>query len=109
MKTIKGFEGEDITVSDFGEWVGKDYIDYKFEYENNNKIIKELERENKKYKEKIEKAIDIAYQYGQIDGGHHKIWTIDQMVRQLLGNKYDNFVKEYEEGGEYSWNTGIAP
>ena len=71
--------------------------------------IEKLERENKKYKEKIEKAIDIAYQYGQIDGEHHKIWTIDQMVRQLLGNEYDGFVKEYEEGGEYSWNTGIAP
>ena len=72
-------------------------------------LINKLLEENQKYKEVIEKAIDIAYQYGQIDGEHHKIWTIDQMVRQLLGNKYDNFVKEYEEGGEYSWNTGIAP
>ena len=71
--------------------------------------IEILLEENQKYKEVIEKAIDIAYQYGQIDGEHHKTWTIDQMVRQLLGNKYDNFVKEYEEGGEYSWNTGIAP
>ena len=29
MKTIKGFEGEEIAVSDFGEWVGKDVKQYK--------------------------------------------------------------------------------
>ena len=33
MKIIKGFENEDIIVSDFGEWVGKNYIDYKAEYD----------------------------------------------------------------------------
>ena len=27
--TIKGFENEDIEVSEFGEWVGHYYIDYK--------------------------------------------------------------------------------
>lgn len=55
MKTIKGFENEDIVVSDFGEWVGKDYIDYKFEYKNNNKIIETLFDENKQLKEKLDK------------------------------------------------------
>lgn len=53
MKTIIGFENEEIEVSDFGEWVGKDYIDYKFEYENNQKVIKELFKENQEYKEII--------------------------------------------------------
>ena len=38
-KTIKGFEEENIEVSKFGEWVGKDYIDYKFEYENYQRIL----------------------------------------------------------------------
>lgn len=55
MKIIKGFEGETLEVSDFGEWVGKDYIDYKFEYENNQKVIKELFKENQKQKEIIDK------------------------------------------------------
>ena len=54
MKIIKGFEGETLEVSYFGEWVGKDYIDYKFEYENNQKIIKELFKENQKQKEIID-------------------------------------------------------
>ncbi len=39
LKTIKGFEEENIEVSKFGEWVGKDYIDYKFEYENYQRIL----------------------------------------------------------------------
>lgn len=54
MKTIKGFENEDIQVSDFGEWVGQNYVDYKFEYENNNKIIKSLYKENQQQKEVIQ-------------------------------------------------------
>ena len=51
MKIIKGFENEDIIISDFGEWVGKDYIDYKAEYKNNQKIIKRLLDENKQLKD----------------------------------------------------------
>lgn len=54
MKTIKGFENEDIQVSDFGEWVGQNYVDYKFEYENNNKIIKSLYEERQQQKEIIQ-------------------------------------------------------
>lgn len=51
MKVIKGFEDEDIVVSDFGEWVGKNYIDYKSEYKNNQKIIKILFDENEQLKD----------------------------------------------------------
>lgn len=47
MKIIKGFENEDIIVSNFGEWVGKDYIDYKAEYKRNQKFIEILLDENK--------------------------------------------------------------
>ena len=55
-------------------------------------------------------AVEIAYRYGQIDGDHHKAWVIDQMVREILGEKeYEKFVKDYEAGGEYEWDKGIAP
>lgn len=57
----------------------------------------------------MEKAVDLAFQYGQIDGAHHKTWVIDQMVRALLGPDYDIFISEYQEGGEYEWDVGIAP
>ena len=35
----------------------------------------------------INQALKIAYQNGQSDGGHHKMWVIDQMVRALTGEK----------------------
>ena len=56
----------------------------------------------------VEKAIAIAYQYGGIDGDHHKAWVIDQMVRALTGLYYTKFVAEAEANGE-EWNVGIAP
>ena len=55
MKTIKGFENEDIIVSDFGEWVGKNYIDYKAEYKRNQKFIEILLEEKKQLKDKLYK------------------------------------------------------
>ena len=63
--------------------------------------------------EKIKYAIRIAVKYGGIDGAHHKDWVIDQMVRVLAGDKYDQVVSDAcagEDGPDtYSWNCGIAP
>ena len=78
-------------------------------YDGLKEGIDELQQENQKYKEVIDKVINIAYEYGQIDGYHHKTWVIDQIIRELLGTEYDNFIKEYEEDGEYTWDIGIAP
>ena len=73
----------------------------------------EADREIEQFKEVIDKSVHLAFEYGNIDGGHHKMWVIDQMVKMLMGNKYDQFVKEYcnGEGGPntYEWGTGIAP
>lgn len=63
----------------------------------------------KDYKSRNEKAIDIAYEYSQIDGEHHKAWCIDQIVRALTDDNYNEFVKKYENNGEYKWDIGIAP
>ena len=62
----------------------------------------------------VDKTVELA-QLGQYDGDHHKLWVIDQIVREVLGEKYDEWVKEYEgpedEDGytEWTWETGIAP
>jgi hypothetical protein len=82
-----------------------------------------------------EKALNLAFSYGQIDGDHHKLWTIDQMVRALTGENYENFINFYrftpeseedagpqegiesiavDDDGEereemYSWDVGGAP
>ncbi len=64
-------------------------------------------------RKKIEAALELAVRYGQIDGGHHKMWVIDQMVRALVGKKYDAFIAEANDGEDgpdtYEWDVGIPP
>ncbi len=59
------------------------------------------------------KALRIAELYGQIEGEHHKIWVIDQMVRAMTGDDYEAFVAAVCDGDcgpdTYTWDTGIAP
>ena len=61
----------------------------------------------------VYKALEIAYNYGSIDGDHHKMWVIDQMVRALTGDEYEEWVSEFclEDGDPhaYEWDEGIAP
>lgn len=71
-------------------------------------LVGSLQQENQKYKEAIDKAVDIAWRYGQTDGDHHQKWVTDQMVRALLGSDYEKFVKEHEKE-DYTWDIGIAP
>jgi hypothetical protein len=61
----------------------------------------------------IDKALEIARDYAGYDGGHHKTWVIDQMVRALTGDLYEAWVKCWEAGEDgphtYEWDEGIAP
>lgn len=63
--------------------------------------------------EKIAVALDIACRFGQIDGAHHRLWVIDQMVRALTGDGYAEWVADTTGGedgaSEYAWETGVAP
>lgn len=76
--------------------------------------------ELKELQERIDKALNIALQYGQIDGAHHKAWVIDQIVRVLAGDDYKKIINEYVfdgkepvlaviEGKFYQWDIGVAP
>jgi hypothetical protein len=86
---------------------------------------------------RIQNALHRAWKSGSVDGDHHKMWVIDQMVRELTGcpiitetakgsngkmyeyetlgesEAYKEFVrnaKDGEDGPEtYSWETGTPP
>jgi hypothetical protein len=76
---------------------------------------------------RIAKALEFAGDYGTIDGAHHKMYVIDQIVRALTGCPvitknavdYKNVPYEYEAQGESpeylafigdeEWDEGIAP
>jgi hypothetical protein len=87
--------------------------------------------------DRITEALGFALQYGGIDGEHHKMWVIDQMVRALTGcpmvkfigtdsreQKYEfeaqgtsdeyikwvNNARSGEDGPEtYDWDVGVVP
>lgn len=65
------------------------------------------------YKARIEDAIAEILQTGQIDGSHHKMDTIDSVLRILAKDEYDRIIDEYqgetyEDGSrEYEWDCGI--
>lgn len=62
---------------------------------------------------KIQAALALAFDYGGIDGAHHKAWVIDQIVRALAGDRYEAFVTQVQLGMDgpetYKWDCGIAP
>lgn len=57
-------------------------------------------------------ALDMA-RNGSFDGGHHKMWVIDQIVRILASDDYGQWVAESCKGEDgpntYAWDVGIAP
>lgn len=62
---------------------------------------------------RIAAALDVAHRYGGIDGEHHKTWVIDQMVRALTADRYEQWVAAQKAGehgpNSYDWHEGIAP
>ena len=71
-------------------------------------------------KKRIDKALEIAFEFGQIDGSHHKAWVIDQIVRELLGDNYKSWIEKYmfdeqdpveaiQNEDYFKWDIGIAP
>ena len=61
---------------------------------------------------KRQQALDLIAEWGGIDGGHHKQWLLDQLVR-TLADDYHTWVKKWEYGEDgpqtYEWEEGIAP
>ena len=64
---------------------------------------------------RISTALQLAFDYGQIDGDHHKTWLIDQIVIALTGSnhEYVDFLEKHNTGKDgpntYEWNQGVAP
>jgi hypothetical protein len=57
--------------------------------------------------------VQFILDYGAVDGSHHKQYALDQVLRKLTGDDYEEVIKEWcngEDGPEtYTWDEGIAP
>ena len=63
--------------------------------------------------DRINEALNLAIQYGGIDGDHHKAWVIDGIVRALAGEEYSRVVAEACSGEDSpstdDWDIGTSP
>ncbi len=61
--------------------------------------------------DRVDAALRLIERYGGIDGDHHRAWVIDQVVRVLVGDGYEAWVKMMTSGENegYDWWEGIAP
>lgn len=55
------------------------------------------------------RALAIALRYGGIDGGHHRQWLVDQLIRCITGEHYQEFVEKFNHPDYDDWDEGIAP
>lgn len=58
------------------------------------------------------KALHIAATHGQTGSPGQQAWVIDQLVRSLTGNHYDEFIEKVTGLGrdtEKDWDEGIPP
>lgn len=73
---------------------------------------------------RIDAALEVAWEWGNVEGEHHVRWIIDQMIRELLGDLYAAWVDRWQndftfDDGEPSpesgdgmfieWDCGIPP
>lgn len=68
---------------------------------------------------KLHKIEAIITKFGGEDGGHHKQWVLDQVIRIVKGDNYPDWCQAYRgqwidddehTGWEYpDWDAGIAP
>lgn len=60
---------------------------------------------------RIEAAVAIAGDYLGCDGGHHKQWALEEILRTLLGDEFEKWAAEWRDGEDgpdtYSWDEGV--
>ena len=63
--------------------------------------------------DKVQAALTMIGEFGGYDGGHHKQWVLDQVVRILTGDNYNDWIADYCDGEDgpdtYEWDEGIPP
>ena len=55
------------------------------------------------------RVLDLIYHHGQPDNSHHEAWLLNEIVKELTGDSYDNWVYKYENETGCEWEEGISP
>jgi len=64
--------------------------------------------------EKVRKVIDLAIDGCIFDGGHHKQWHLEEIIKAIIGEKGFIHLKKscgQDDDGDFyeAWEEGIAP
>lgn len=65
--------------------------------------------EKQELEQKIEDALEMALDTMLTEGDHHRVWGLDQIIRILAGDRYEQVKKDLKEETNFEWDTGIAP
>ena len=97
----------DAILTSVGKSMPEHLFSEAYEFVRNGSI------EADRHTDKEDSVLSLITEWGGIDGGHHKQWLLDQIVRALTGDRYDKWISDYELGDSgpetYKWDEGIAP
>lgn len=51
----------------------------------------------------IDTIVRFIIEWTPVHGDHHKVWVLDQVLRMLTGDQYEEYIRGIE------WHEGIAP
>lgn len=69
-----------------------------------------VDQEPQQSEQRLAEIVELVGKYGMIDGGHHKQWLLDQVLRLALAGDYEEHIRDYNGDPAYdAWDTGIAP
>jgi len=72
-----------------------------------------LKEDGNRAERTIKEALEFIMGWGGYEADYHKAWALDQVVRKLAGDGYEDWVKERKAGEDgpetYDWDEGTAP
>lgn len=83
--------------------------------ENEHRLVSMLPQcdTERYFDQRVVEALELIERFITIDGSHHKQWVLDQVVRKLTGDKYEEFRAGFIEfdGGEScdAYDEGTPP
>lgn len=99
-------DGTDVEFSPVATW--PDVVNKRLAALEGRKVAAETERDALRVR--IDKALGLLAEHGQVEGKHHTDWLLNQMLWALTGGDLEYFAwlgRHVQDG--HGWSAGIAP
>ena len=96
-----------------GDFDNELFMDAMFFHAEALKRAETAEARVKRLEDTITRTQELIERWGGIDGDHHKLWLLDQVMRVIQGDNYKQWVIDLCAGEDgpntYDYDEGIAP